>query len=182
LSQRDAFGKKKIFLIRGQKVMFDFHLAELYGVETKALKRAVRRNMDRFPDDFVFELSDEEYHSLRSHFGTLKRGEHSKYLPFAFTEQGVSMLSSVLRSQRAVQVNIAIMRAFVRLRELISSQKELAHKLEELERRIESHDSEIQIIFEAIHKLMEPEVVEKPKHKIGFRIDEPKRRYSVTKK
>jgi hypothetical protein len=92
------------------------------------------------------------------------------------------MLSSVLNSERAVQVNIAIMRAFVRLRELISSQKELAHKLEELERRIESHDTEIQIIFEAIHKLMEPEVIEKPKHKIGFRIDEPKRRYLVSKK
>ena len=100
--------EKRIFLIRGQKVMLDFHLAELYSVETKALKRAVRRNVDRFPPDFMFELSKDEYDSLRYHFGTLKRGEHLKYLPFAFTEQGVAMLSSVLRSKRAIRVNIAM--------------------------------------------------------------------------
>ena len=108
--------QSKIILLRGQKVMLDFHLSELYRVETKSLKRAVRRNISRFPGDFMFELTKEEYGSLRYLFGTLKRGQHRKYLPFAFTEQGVAMLSSVLNSERAILVKVEIMRTFVRLR------------------------------------------------------------------
>jgi uncharacterized protein YjcR len=158
--------EKKIYLIRGQKIMLDSDLAELYGVEVKQLKRQVRRNLDRFPADFMFQLSKEEYDSLRSHFGTLKRGEHSKYLTYGFSEQGVAMLSSVLTSKRAVQVNIAIMRAFVRLREILSSNKELAAKLSLLERKIEKHDEEIKAIFNVIRQLMT--VPEKPKRKIGY--------------
>ena len=121
----------------------DRDLAELYGVETKLLKRAVRRNLHRFPSDFMFELTREEYNSLRSQFGTLKRGVHSKYLPMAFTEQGVAMLSSVLNSDRAIDVNIAIMRAFVQLRKISSSHKQLAQKLREIEARLEGHDESI---------------------------------------
>ena len=127
--------ERSILLLRGQKVMLDSDLAELYGVETKTLNRAVKRNLDRFPADFMFRLSADEVEALRFQFGTLKlgRGQHRKYLPYAFTEQGVAMLSSVLRSQRAVQVNIAIMRAFVRLREILATHKDLALRLDELE-------------------------------------------------
>lgn len=136
--------------------MLDRDLAALYGVETGNLNKAVRRNLDRFPADFMFQLTSEEAESLRFHFGSLKRGQHFKYLPYAFTEQGVAMLSSVLRSHRAVQVNIAIMRAFVRLRETLSLHKELARKLAELELKIEHHDAGIRVLFDAIRKLMAP--------------------------
>ena len=169
--------EKKILRIRGQKVLLDVHLAELYGVETKALKRAVRRNGERFPNDFMFQLTKEEYDALRYHFGTLKRGEHIKYLPFAFTEQGVAMLSSVLNSVRAVQVNIEIMRAFVRLRELLSTHRDLARKLEELEKK---YDKQFAVVFEAIRQLMLPP--EKPKRSIGFKVEEPKAKYSAKRK
>jgi phage regulator Rha-like protein len=162
--------ERKIYLIRGHKVMLDNDLAELYGVEVKQLKRQVRRNIDRFPSDFMFQLLKEEYESLRRHFGTFKRGEHSKYLSYAFTEQGVAMLSSVLRSKQAVQVNIAIMRAFVKLREILSTHKELAHKLAQLERKIEKHDEEIKLIFDAIRQLMIPP--EPKRRHIGFHRDE----------
>ena len=132
----------KILLIREQKVMLDRDLAELYGVETKMLKRAVKRNINRFPEDFMFELTKEESQSLRFHFGTLKlkRGEHSKYLPYAFTEQGVAMLSSVLNSERAILVNIQIMRAFTRLRRILASHEDLRKKIEE-------HDTQIKILL-----------------------------------
>ena len=148
--------QRRILLIRDEKVMIDRDLAELYGVETKQLKRAVRRNIDRFPPDFMFQLTKEEHDSSRCQFGTLKRGEHSKYLAMAFTEQGVAMLSSVLNSKRAIEVNILIMRAFVKLREVYPRHKELEGKLSELERRIEDHDESIQTIFEAIRQLMKP--------------------------
>ena len=144
----------------------DRDLAELYGVETKQLRRAVRRHISRFPRDFMFELTQNEYSSLRHQFGTLKRGQHSKYLPFAFTEQGVAMLSSVLNSERAIEVNISIMRAFVQLRKMIASNNKLAQKLAELEQHLENHDEQIQAIFEAIRQLMTPPV--KPRKKIGF--------------
>lgn len=158
---------RKIFLLRGKKVMLDEDLATLYGVETKQLKRQVRRNIERFPDDFMFELTQKEYQGfLRSHFGTLKRGSYSKYLPYAFTEQGVAMLSSVLHSKKAVQVNIAIMRVFVRLKEMISTHKELAQKIAELERKMEKKDEEIHTIFQVIRELMSP--LEKSKRRIGF--------------
>jgi len=164
--------ENKIFLIRGHKVMIDRDLARLYGVSTKRLNEQIRRNIRRFPSDFMFQLTLEEAVSLRSQIATLKtngsnRGKHRKYLPYAFTEQGVAMLSSVLNSERAIQVNIAIMRAFVKLRHILATHKELAHKLEELEGKIERHDSEIQAIFEAIRQLMEPPPVP-PKPRIGF--------------
>ncbi|MBI5360656.1 MAG: ORF6N domain-containing protein [Planctomycetes bacterium] len=160
--------ERKIFLIRGQKVMLSPHLAELYGVETRALIQAVKRNIDRFPDDFVFQLSHAESEWLVSQNVI----PHIKYLggslPYAFTEQVVAMLSSVLRSKRAVQVNIAIMRAFVKLRQILASHKDFAHKLNELERKFERHDSQIKSIFDAIRQLMAPPEPE-PKPKIGFR-------------
>jgi len=158
----------KILLIRGRKVMLDSDLAVLYGVETKQLTRQVRRNIDRFPDDFMFQLTREEYNELlRCQIGTLKRGQHSKYLPYAFTEHGILMLSSVLNSKKAIQVNIQIMRTFVKLRQILSTNKELVHKLSQLERETEKHDAEIQAIFKAIRQIMTPP--EKPKKRIGYR-------------
>jgi phage regulator Rha-like protein len=160
--------EQQILLIRGQKVMLDSDLARPYGVATKTLNQAVRRNRDRFPDDFMFQLTNDETKALRSQIVTLKqgRGEHRKYPPYAFTEQGVAMLSSVLRSQRAAQVNIAIMRAFVKLREILSTHRELRQKLAELERKLARHDGHIQSLFEAIRQLMGPD---KPKpRRIGF--------------
>ncbi|MEW6002151.1 MAG: ORF6N domain-containing protein [Nitrospirota bacterium] len=160
--------ERKIYLIRSQKIMLDNDLAELYGVKTFNLNKAVKRNIDRFPKDFMFQLTKEEADSLRFQIGMSKsegRGGR-RYLPYAFTEQGVAMLSSVLRSERAIHVNIAIMRVFVKLREFLSTHKELAHKLSELERKIERHDEEIKAIFDAIRQLMTPP--QKAKRKIGF--------------
>jgi len=164
--------EKKIYLIRNQKVMIDEDLAELYNVSTGRLNEQVKRNLDRFPKNFMFQLSKTEYNTLRSQIAILKtgRGRHRKFLPYAFTEQGVAMLSSVLKSKRAVQVNIQIMRAFVKLREILSTHKELAQKLKELELKIDSHDQKIQTIFEVINQLLTPP--EKPKKKIGFIIEE----------
>ncbi len=159
--------ERKILLIRGHKVMLDVHLAEMYGVPTKRLKEQVRRNFKRFPKDFMLELSAKEFGSLRSHFATSKGG--TRYRPFAFTEQGVAMLSSVLTSDRAIEVNIAIMRAFVRLREMLATHKDLAQKLDELEQK---YDKQFRIVFEAIRELMTPP--EKPKRQIGFKVGEPK--------
>ncbi len=160
--------EQRIFLIRGHKVMISTHLAKLYGVETRALIQAVKRNPERFPEDFMFQLNDPEAESLVSQNVI----PHKKYfggsLPYAFTEQGVAMLSTVLRSKRAIQVNIAIMRAFVRLKELLSTHKELAYKLKELENKIEKHDEEITAIFEAIRQMMIVE--EKPKRQMGFQV------------
>ena len=158
--------EKAILLIRGQKIMLDADLASLYGVETRVLVQAVRRNLERFPEDFMFQLSKEEVDFLRSHIVTLKRGrgQHSKYLPYAFTEQGVAMLSSVLRSQCAIQVNIEIMRAFIRLRQMLASHAELARKLEALE---DKYDAQFQEVFEAIRQLMAPP--EPKRRAIGFR-------------
>ena len=157
--------ESKIYLVRGKKVMFDKDLAGLYEVETKMLNRAVRRNIDRFPEDFMFQLNKQEIKlwSLRSQFGTLKRGQHVKYAPLVFTEQGVAMLSSVLHSQQAIQVNIQIMRTFTKLREMLATNKELREKIEKLERK---YDQQFRVVFEAIKKLLSAE--EKPKAKIGF--------------
>jgi len=156
-----------IFFIRGQKVILDRDLAELYGVTTGNLNKAVRRNLDRFPPDFMFQLKQEEYESLRFHFGILKKGQHSKYLPCSFTEQGVAMLSSVLRSKRAVHVNIEIMRAFVRLRQILAAHKELDRKLAALEKK---YDEQFRVVFEAIRQLMTPPETERKK--IGFEVKE----------
>jgi len=154
-----------IVLIRGQKVMLDEDLATLYEVEVKVLNQAVRRNMERFPADFMFQLTTEEAERLRSQTVTLKtgRGRHRKYLPYAFTEQGVAMLSSVLRSKRAVMVNIEIMRAFVRLRQMLASSAELARKLATLERK---YDAQFKVVFDAIRELMTPP--QRKKRSIGF--------------
>ena len=164
----------KILLVRSEKVLLDKDLAELYGVETKQLKRAVRRNINRFPKDFMFQLTEKEFDSLRSQFGTSSWGG-TRYLPMAFTEQGVAMLSTVLNSERAIGVNIAIMRAFVRLREMAATHKELARKLSELEEHLQDHDQQILSIFEAIRQLMAPP--EKSKKRIGFEVKEPKAKY-----
>jgi phage regulator Rha-like protein len=164
---------RKIYLIRGIKVMLDRDLAELYGVETKVLKQAVRRNIDRFPDDFMFELTKGENQSLRSQNVTLKRGQHSKYLPFAFTEHGVLMLSSVLNSERAVQVNIQIMRTFTKLREALLDNKDLRRELEELKQLTEER---FRIVFETLDQLLTVE--SKPKKKIGFTVKEKQKAYA----
>ena len=157
--------ESKIYLIRGQKVMLDRDLAELYGVKTKVLIQAVKRNINRFPLDFMFQMRKEEFNVLRSQFVTSSWGGR-RYLPYAFTEQGIAMLSSVLNSERAIQVNIAIMRVFVKLKEMLSTHKELARKLSQLEQKFEKHDSEIRSIFEAIRQIMMP--VEQGNKKIGF--------------
>ncbi|MBN3032893.1 MAG: ORF6N domain-containing protein [Candidatus Saganbacteria bacterium] len=159
--------ENKIYLIRGQKVMLDRDLAELYGAATFNLNKSVKRNTTRFPADFMFQLSRKEYAALRFQIGMLKRGRHSKYLPYAFTENGVAMLSSVLHSERAVQVNISIMRAFTRLRHILSSHKELARKIEALEKKHDKHEIEIATVFKVLKKLMEPPPA-KPVKRIGF--------------
>jgi phage regulator Rha-like protein len=169
--------ENKIYFIRGKKVMFDDDLAELYGVETKVLNKAVKRNSERFPDeDFVFQLNKKEFEnfeSLRFQFGTSNRGGR-RYSPFVFTEQGVAMLSSVLTSKRAIRVNILIIKTFTRLRELVASNKEVRAKIEEMERRVEkrlgAHDEQLKAIFEAIQKLLTPPE-EPKKNRIGFGVE-----------
>jgi len=153
----------KIYSIRGSKVMLDRDLAMLYEVETRALKQAVRRNIQRFPEDFMFELTENEELSLRSQNVTLKRGEHSKYLSFAFTEQGVAMLSSVLRSERAIQVNIQIMRTFTKLRHMIAGHEELKKAIEELKKQT---DERFEVVFTVLDKLLADD--QNSKKKIGF--------------
>lgn len=160
----------KIYLIRKEKVLLDFDLAELYGVETRALKQAVRRNLDRFPDDFMFKINKEEWNKLITICDNLGNRKFSPQPPFAFTEQGVAMLSSVLNSERAIKVNIAIMRAFVKMRKFLSSTEYLARKLKRLEKetreKFAEHQQPTSLIFEAIKELMTEK--EKPKRRIGF--------------
>jgi len=156
--------EKAILLIRGQKIMLDADLAELYGVETKVLVQAVKRNLERFPEDFMFQLSQEEFTILRSQIVTSSGRGGRRYRPYAFTEQGVAMLSSVLRSRRAIQVNIEIMRAFIRLRQMLASHVELARKLDALEKK---YDAQFKQVFEAIRQLMAPP--EPKRRPIGFR-------------
>jgi ORF6N domain-containing protein len=155
--------ERRIFLLRGQKVMLSMDLAELYGVEPRVLVQAVKRNSERFPKDFMFQLNLQEVRNLKSQIVISSWGGQ-RFLPYAFTEQGVAMLSSVLKSKRAVQVNIEIMRAFVRLRQMIASNKELAKRLDELEKK---YDSQFKEVFDAIRELMTP--VEPPPRRIGFR-------------
>lgn len=175
LAPTDAFIVNKIYRIRNMQVMLDFDLAELYGVETKVLKQQVRRNMDRFPEDFLFELSKEEWESLRSQIVTLKnltRGQHSKYLPFAFTEQGVAMLSSVLRSKQAIEMNIQIMRIFVSMRKMIATNQEILEKLEKLEAENAEQNVQIAVIYETIKELIEPKY--KNRKQIGYKVQDDK--------
>jgi hypothetical protein len=161
--------ERKILLIRGQKVMLDSDLAELYGVASKRLNEQVRRNSGRFPEDFVFQLTVEEISALRSQFATLKkgRGRHRKYAPYVFTEHGALMAASVLNSEKAVETSLFVIRAFVRLREMISSHKTLAKKLDELETKLEGHETSITEIVKVIQYLTQPEGPLK-KNKIGF--------------
>ena len=155
---------RKIYFIRGQKVIFDKDLAELYEVKTGNLNKAVKRNLDRFPEDFMFQLSKEESKNLKFHLGTSSWGGTRKP-PLVFTEQGVAMLSSVLKSKRAVQVNIQIMRTFTKLREMLLTHKELREKIEKMERK---YDSRFTVIFNVIKRLLEKDAKEKPSQ-IGFK-------------
>jgi len=165
--------EQAIFLIRGQKVLLDADLAQLYGVETKILNKAVKRNLDRFPEDFMFQLTAEEAENLRFQIGTSKKQRGGRrYLPYAFTEQGVAMLSGVLNSPRAVKVNVEIMRAFVRLRQLMATHTDLARKLTALEQK---YDKQFKVVFDAIRALMAPPA--KPRKKIGFIVKEKKAAY-----
>ncbi len=162
----DEVVMNKIYQIRGHKVMLDMDLAELYGVETKQLKRAVKRNTDRFPEDFMFELDDQEFENLRSQFGTSSWGG-ARYAPMAFTEQGVAMLSSVLNSKRAVAVNIQIIRVFTKMRQMLMTHKDILLKLEKIEKKVSKHDDDFKIVFAYLKKLLNPptEVM----RKIGFK-------------
>jgi hypothetical protein len=165
--------EQAIFLIRGQKVLIDADLAQLYGVETKILNKAVKRNLDRFPEDFMFQLTAEESKNLRFQFGTSKKQRGGRrYLPYAFTEQGVAMLSGVLNSPRAVKVNVEIMRAFVRLRQLLATHTDLERKLSALEQK---YDEQFKVVFDAIRALMTPP--EKTRKKIGFEVKEKRAAY-----
>ena len=159
--------ERKIYMVRRQKVMIDSDLAELYGVRTSNLNKAVSRNKRRFPRDFMFQLSREEARALRFQIGISKEGKGGRrYLPYVFTEQGVAMLSSVLNSERAVAVNIEIMRAFVRMRQFMLTHKNLVRRVNGLEKK---YDTQFKVVFDAIRKLMMP--TENPKRRIGFRSD-----------
>jgi len=158
--------EEKILLMRGQRVMLDADLAELYNVETKVLNRAVKRNAARFPGDFMFQLSESEFQNLRCQIGTSSLYGGRRYYPFAFTEQGVAMLSTVLHSDRAIKVNIEIMRVFVKLRKLLATHEELARKVGELEKKMKGQDGEIKLIFATINTMLHPVV--KKKRQIGF--------------
>ena len=167
-----------IIVIRGQRAIFASDLAEVYGVETRALNQAVKRNRERFPEDFLFRLTRSEAETLaasRSQFVTLKRGQNIKYLPYAFTEYGAIMAANVLNSGHAVRMSVFVVRAFVRLRQMVTTHKEMAAKLEELERRVASHDTHIRSLFEAVRQLMIPP--EPDKRKIGFLAKERAARY-----
>lgn len=163
----DSLVEARIFRFRGQQVMLDFHLAELYGVKTKALKQAVRRNADRFPKDFMFELNEKEFEYLRSQIVTSSAGGH-RYAPMAFTEHGVLMLSSVLRSERAVQMNIQIMRIFKRMKDAMMERSELLLKIEQIEKSLLNHDGQIKVLFEHLKKFV---TQKQPRRRIGFNQD-----------
>jgi len=172
--------EQRIFLIRGQRVMLDRDLAEIYGVPTKALNQAVKRNRERFPADFMFQLTQEETDESRrsrSQIVTLKRGQNIKYLPYVFSEHGAIMLANVINSPNAVRASIAVVRVFVRQREPLALHKELAVKLNDLERRIANHDESIRTLFDAIRQLMLP--LEKPRRKIGFGVGERRAKYRL---
>lgn len=168
--------EKNILLIRGRKVMIDADLAELYGVETKRLNEQVKRNKERFPKDFMFRLNRREKNEVVAKCDHLSQLKFSVSLPYVFTEHGAVMLASVLNSHKAIEASIIVVKAFVRLREVLSSHRVIAYKLKDLELKIESHDEQIVAIFEAINQLISPP--EKPKRRIGFGVEEPKVVYS----
>jgi len=166
-----------IYLIRGQRVMLDFDLARIYGVKLKRLNEQVRRNFDRFPKDFAFQITLQEFTSIRSQIATESK-RNIRYLPWAFTEHGALMLASVLNSQTAVEASVRVVRAFVLMREQLAAHKELAHQLSDLEQRVGAHDEAIANLFEAIRQLVEPPVPEN-RHEIGFHVRETAPRYRV---
>ena len=167
----DELVMNKIYLIRGQKVMLDRDLAELYGVETKRLKEAIRRNIDRFPEDFMFEMTIEELENWRTQFATSNSEKMGlRHPPFCFTEQGVAMLSSVLKSEIAIRVNIQIIRIFTRMREMIMTHKDILLQLEKIEKKLAGHDEEITLIFGYLKQLLNPP--QPPRRKIGYKRNE----------
>ena len=177
----DQILMNQIYVVRDKKVMLDSDLAELYGVETKNLNKAVLRNIKRFPDDFMFQLTKEEYDSLRFQTGTLKRGQHSKYLPKAFTREGISMLSGLLNSDNAIAVNIRIMRIFWKMEDMLLTHKDILNKLTEIEKQLIKNEQrtgksevEIQQIFTVLQQLLEPPI--EPRKKIGFKIPKKKKK------
>jgi hypothetical protein len=161
----------KIYFIRNQKVMLDSDLATLYGIETRVLKQAVKRNISRFPDDFMFELTDVENDSLRSQIVTLKkgRGQHQKYLPSVFTEHGVLMLSSVLKSDKAIQTNIQIMRIFTKVRQMLLDTTNLKIDIMQIQKKLENHDKNIELVFSYLDELTDKKENTKPRTKIGYK-------------
>ena len=165
----DEIISSKIYIIRQQKVMLDNDLADLYVVETKQLKRQVRRNIERFPKDFMFELTQEEYEILRSQFGTLKRGEHSKYFPMAFTEQGVAMLSSVLNSPTSIKVNIQIIRVFTKIREVLTDTLSIKLEIEEIKKKLSNQSKNIELVFNYLDELIDKKENLEPRKEIGFK-------------
>lgn len=167
----DEIINNKIYLIRAQKIMLDKDLADLYCIETKQLKRQVRRNIERFPEDFMFELSKTEYEILRSQIGTFKKGEHSKYLPMAFTEQGVAMLSSVVNSAEAIRVNIQIVRVFTKIRQFFTENLTTKLEIEAIKKKIRNHDKNIELVFSYLDELMDKKAVVQERVKIGFKND-----------
>ncbi len=169
--------EQRIFLLRGEKVMIDRHLAELYGVDTRTLNQAVKRNIERFPDGFMFQLTNEEREEVITNCDNLAPLRFARTLPYAFTEQGVAMLSSVLKSKRAIQVNIQIMKTFVALRQMFADNKELSKRLDELERK---YDTQFKVIFDALRQLMKPP--EPPKRRIGFAVEEKQVEYKARRK
>ncbi|MFH0814152.1 MAG: ORF6N domain-containing protein, partial [Pseudomonadota bacterium] len=174
----------KILSLRNQKVIVDRDLAEIYGVETRRLNEQVKRNPDRFPEDFMFQLTKEEaefWVCSRSQIAILKRGKNIKYLPYAFTEHGAIMAANVLNSPQAVKMSVFVVRAFVKLREMLSTHKELAHKLAALERKLQNHDESIRFLVVAIRQLMRPPETEPPKKRIGFLVEEPQVPYTSSK-
>jgi len=167
----DELVMNKIYVIKTQKVMLDSDLAELYGVETKALKQAVRRNLGRFPEDFMFELTEMEFESLRSQIVTSKIGRGgTRYTPMVFTEQGVAMLSSVLNSEKAISVNIQIIRIFTRIRQMLSDNTELRLGIEELRKKTENNTKNIEVVFQYLDELLDKKENEKPRVQIGYKV------------
>lgn len=165
----EEFIISKILLIRGQKVMLDSELAILYGVETKQLKRQVRRNIERFPEDFMFELTEIESEILRCQFGTLKQGAYSKYKAMVFTEQGVAMLSSVLNSATAIRVNIQIIRVFTKIRQSISDTLDIKLEIEDIKKKLSNHDKNIELVFTYLDELMDKQENKIERTKIGYK-------------
>ncbi|CAN5441187.1 ORF6N domain-containing protein [soil metagenome] len=167
----DELVMNKIYFIRGQKVMLDSDLSELYGVETKVLKQSVKRNIGRFPEDFMFELTQKEYESLRSQIVTSKIGRGgTRYLPFVFTEQGVAMLSSILNSEQAIKINIQIIRIFTRIRQMLLDNTELRLEIEKIKKKVDNHDKNMEIVFQYLDELLEKKENPKIRKEIGYQI------------